>query len=318
VRLVFLGTPQFACPALDALHAAGHEIACVVTQPDRPRGRGQRVSPSAVGLRAQQLGLPSRTLERGGRDALYRDLLALRPDAAIVVAFGHLIREPLLHGPRLGCLNLHASLLPRWRGAAPIQRAILAGDRETGVCLMQLEPELDTGPVFASVRTPIETEEDSEQLAARLSQLAARLLVAALPQLERGELHAVAQSESGVTHAPPLRKAEGSADLAKPAVEVGARIRALHPWPGVTLLHAGKRLKLLRATPVESALPEPGRLELVASELLLRCGQGALRLDRVQPEGRAAMSGPDYWRGAGARLGDRLAPLPDFAGAAPP
>jgi methionyl-tRNA formyltransferase len=317
VRLVFLGTPQFACPALQALHAAGHEIACVVTQPDRPRGRGQRVLPPAVRTLAQQLGLPARTLERGGRDALYRDLLALQPDAAIVVAFGHLIREPLLRGPRLGCLNLHASLLPRWRGAAPIQRAILAGDRETGVCLMQLEPELDTGPIFASVRTSIEAEENCEQLSARLADLAAGLLLSSLPRLAAGELRPTAQSVHGVSYAPPLRKAEGSGDPSRSASELAARIRGLYPWPGVTLLHSTKRLKLLRATPLAALAPVPGRLALVGSDLLLYCADGALRLDLVQAEGRSAMSGPDYWRGAGERLGDRLVPLSDFAGAAP-
>ena len=312
MRLVFLGTPQFACPSLSALHADGHEIACVVSQPDRPRGRGHRVSASPVRSLAEDLGLPNRTLERGRRDELYRELLQTQPDAAIVVAFGHLIREPLLHGPRLGCLNLHASLLPRWRGAAPIQRAIVAGDRETGVCVMQLQAELDTGPVFACERTAIAAEESAEELTQRLAVLAARLLVATLPRLDAEELRPTPQPTSGVTYAPALRKEEGSADLGQEASAVAARVRGLAPWPGVTLLHGTKRLKLLRVVATEHANPRPGQIESAGGELLLHCGRGALLLQTVQPEGRAPMSGPEYWRGAGFRLGDRLATLPDF------
>jgi len=312
VRLVFLGTPEFAVPSLRALHEAGHEIALVVSQPDRPRGRGQKLSPSALRRAAIQLGLANTTLERGQRDAVYQRILELQVDAAIVVAFGQLIRQPLLDGPRLGCLNVHASLLPRWRGAAPIQRAILAGDTQSGVCVMRLEAGLDTGPVYARESTPIAPDENAGALHDRLATMGAALLVRTLASIQHDALEAVPQSERGVTHAPMLEKCEGSADFRASAEQIARRVRAFVPWPGVTVLHGERRLKLLEVETLEGG-GEAGRLRLDEQRIpIVSCGQGSLRLSRVQPEGKAAMDGAAYWRGAGSAFGDRLLPLPDF------
>lgn len=313
MRIVFLGTPEFACPSLRALVDAGHELPLVVSQPDKVRGRRQKPQPTPVRALAQELELPNTTLERGGRDALYRRILDLEPDAAVVVAFGHIIREPLLRGPRLGCINVHASLLPRWRGPAPIHRAIVAGDAETGVGIMALEEGVDTGPVFLSRSTPIGPDETTADLHDRLAALGAEALVETLAGLAAGTLEAEEQDPEAATHAPLLRREEGSVDFAASARRVHDRIRGLFPWPAVTVLHGGRRLKLLSTSVDPAASGQPGEvLEVDAEGFLVACGEGGIRLRRVQPEARAAMDAADYVRGYDLTPGTVLTPLPGF------
>ncbi len=317
MRLVLLGTPEFACPSLRALLAAGHELALVVTQPDKPRGRGQQPSPTPVKALAAARGLPVAMLERGARTPTYQRILELAPDCVVVVAFGHLVREPLLSSPPLGCLNVHASLLPRWRGAAPIQRAILAGDRITGVTTMRLEAGLDTGPIYLAQPAPIGEDETAGELNERLAALGALLLVRTLEGLAAGTLAPTPQSQAGVTHAPPLRKAEGTVDFAWSAQRVHDTVRALHPWPRATALHGVHRLGLAHTRRLRAPLTPsrqdaaPGTvLQLDAAGMDVACGDGSVRIGQVQPEGGRWMDPASYARGHGLQPGDVLRPLP--------
>ncbi len=243
MKIIFMGTPEFSVPVLDALHRT-HEIVAVYCQPPRPAGRGKADRPSPVQVRAEALGLPVRhPVSLRSQDAI-RDLAALRADVAVVVAYGLILPQAVLDAPRLGCLNIHASLLPRWRGAAPIQRAIMAGDRETGVCIMQMEAGLDTGPVLMREAVEIGPHETTADLQDRLSTLGARLIADAL---ERLPLPAVPQPPEGVTYAAKIDKAEARVDWTRPAVEVDRLIRGLSPFPGAWVDVNGERVKLLRS-----------------------------------------------------------------------
>ena len=286
MRLAFMGTPPFAVPTLRALAEAGHELVAVYAQPPRPAGRGQKLRPSAVQMAAEALGLPVRcpvTLKEAQTQA---DFAALDLDAAVVVAYGLILPRAVLAAPRLGCLNLHGSLLPRWRGAAPVQRAIMAGDAETGVCAMVMEAGLDTGPVLDSLATPIGRDETAGELTERLAILGAPLMVRALAGLADGSLVPTPQPASGVTYAHKIEKAEAPIDWTRPAAAVHAQVRGLSPSPGAFTLLDGQRLKVLTAT-VETGEGKPGTL--LDDGLLVACGSGALRLQRVQREGRAAV-----------------------------
>ena len=304
LRLAFMGTPEFALPTLRALLEAGHEIACVYTRAPRPAGRGQRERPSPVHAAALERGLAVRT-PRTLKDAEeQRAFAALGLDCAVVVAYGLILPVPVLEAPRLGCVNLHASLLPRWRGAAPINRAILAGDRETGVAAMLMDAGLDTGPVLLEQRTPIGPDETAGDLHDRLAEMGAPLMVAALDGLASGALVPRPQPTEGVTYAPKIEKSEARLDWRRPAVEVHRQIRGLSPYPGAWFEHAGARIKALRATLAEGA-GAPG--EALDDRLTIACGEGAVRLTELQREGRAALPAESFLRGlpipAGVRLG---------------
>jgi methionyl-tRNA formyltransferase len=302
VRLVFMGTPDFALPALDALVGAGHEVACVYTQPPRPAGRGQRPRPSPVEARAGALGVPVRNPRslRGG-DA-QTDFAALRAEVAVVVAYGLILPPAVLAAPARGCLNIHASLLPRWRGAAPIQRAVMAGDAVTGVSIMAMEAGLDTGPVLMREAVPIGPRDTSGDLHDRLAALGARLIVAALARLD--DLVPEPQPKAGVTYAAKIDKAEARVDWTRPAAEVDRLIRGLSPFPGAWTGIGGERVKLL-GSELADAAAAPG--EVLDDRLTVACGQGAVRLLRLQRAGKGAVDAQAFLRGfplpVTARLG---------------
>ena len=299
-----MGSPAFALPALQALMAAGHEIACVYSQPPRPAGRGRQERRTPVHAFAADAGIAVRTpksLKRGEEQAVFA---ALNLDAAIIVAYGLILPKPILNAPRIGAFNLHASLLPRWRGAAPIQRAIMAGDCVTGVQVMRMEEGLDTGPVLASAGTAIEFDDTAATLHDRLAGMGASLLVETLAKLERGEAVETAQAEAGVTYAHKITPAETRIDWARPARDIDCMIRGLSPAPGAWFEMDGVRVKALMSR-LGCGQGAPG--EALDDALLIACGEGAVRLQRLQREGRGALDADAFLRGQKAPAGARLA-----------
>ena len=306
LRLVFMGSPEFSLPVLEALIGAGHEIAAVYTAPPRPAGRGQKEKPSAVHAFAAARGLRVLTpesLASAEEQAAFQALFkAGGADGAAVVAYGLILPKAVIETPRLGCLNVHASLLPRWRGAAPIQRAILAGDGETGVTIMKIDEGLDTGPILLAEPVPITAETTAEALHDELAGLGARLMLEALDGLAAGTLTPVPQAEDGVTYAPKLTRGEGRLDWTRPAAELERQVRALNPWPGVWFEHAGDRIKVLSAEAAEDGpdpAGEPGALigEVLGGALGVACGSGVLRLKKVQRQGKEPRDGAAFLRG---------------------
>jgi len=301
MKLAFMGTPDFAVPVLAALIEAGHDIAAVYSQPPRPAGRGHQERPSPVHAFAAERGLTVRTpksLKSADAQTAFGDLGL---DAAVVAAYGLILPPAILEAPAFGCLNVHASLLPRWRGAAPIQRAILAGDAETGVTIMQMDAGLDTGAMLLKGAVPITATTGAQGLHDALAALGARLIVAALARLP--ELVPEAQPSEGVTYAAKLDKDEGRIDWTLPAAQLDRLVRALNPWPGVWCDLAGERLKVLEARPAKGS-GAPGTV--LAAPLRVACGDGALELSRVQRAGRAPMSAEDLLRGFAVPVGSRL------------
>jgi len=298
LRIAFMGTPDFSVPALAELIAAGHDVVAVYSQPPRRAGRGMAETPTPVHAFAQAQGIEVRTptsLKSEDEQRAFRDLDL---DVAIVAAYGLILPQAILDAPRLGCLNIHASLLPRWRGAAPIQRAIMAGDTETGVAIMQMEAGLDTGPVLLAEHTPIGTTETAGELHDRLSAIGAGLMVRALAALERGSLDATPQPDDGVTYAAKIDKAEARIDWSRPAQELDWHIRGLSPFPGAwcDVARDGKqhRLKVLRAHVVESKGPPGTALD---DQLTIACGDSALQLDTVQRAGKGVQQADEFLRG---------------------
>lgn len=286
-----MGTPDFAVPALDALAAAGHEIAAVYSQPPRPAGRGKALRPSPVHARALEMGLEVRT-PASLRDAEAQAAFAAPgADVAVVAAYGLILPRPVLDAPRLGCLNIHGSLLPRWRGAAPVQRAILAGDKQTGVQIMQMEAGLDTGPVRATARTAIDGKTAGE-LTGELSRLGARLIVDVLA--DPAAFPAQAQAEAGVTYAAKIDKAEARLDFAAGAAHAERQVRAFNPSPGAFFLLDGERFRVLSAQ-VEAQSGPPGAV--LDDALLVGCGKDSLRPLVLQRAGKGAMSAAELLRG---------------------
>ena len=296
MRVIFMGTPDFSVAALDAIHAA-HDVVCVYTQPPRPAGRGKQPRPSAVHARADALGLPVRHPTSLKDAQAQADFAALGADVAVVVAYGLILPQAVLDAPRMGCLNIHASLLPRWRGAAPIQRAIMAGDKETGVCIMQMEAGLDTGPVLLRETTPIGPDDTAQTLHDRLSQMGAGLIVRTLDHLP--DLTPQPQPETGVTYAAKIDKAEARIDWTRPADEIARHIRALSPFPGAWCDTPFGRLKLLNA----QAVDETGAPGEVLSGLTIACGNGAVQVTDVQREGKRAMAAAELLHGSGPLTG---------------
>lgn len=289
MRVIFMGTPDFSVPALRAI-AARHQVVAVYSQPPRAAGRGQKPRPSPVQRAAEDLWLTVRT-PASLRDAADRaDFAALYADVAVVVAYGLILPQAVLDAPRLGCLNIHASLLPRWRGAAPIHRAIMAGDAETGVAIMQMQAGLDTGPVLAEARTAIGAQDTTADLHDRLSGMGADLIV---DTLDRLPLPAVPQAESGVTYAHKIDKAEARIDWTQPAEAVDRQIRGLSPFPGAWCLVEGERVKLLRSRLV----PGSGAPGAVLSGFTIACGSGAVEVLEAQREGKRPMPAAEVLRG---------------------
>jgi methionyl-tRNA formyltransferase len=301
MKLIFMGTPDFAVPALEALIAAGHEIACVYSQPPRASHRGMQIRKSPVHLAAEAHGIDVRTpinFKGGPEIAAFRDLEA---DAAVVAAYGLLLPKSLLNGTRRGCFNIHASLLPRWRGAAPIQRAIMAGDAETGVCIMKMEEGLDTGPVCTRAAVPITAATTAGMLHDELSALGARLIVEVL---NKSDVNCVPQSADGITYASKITRAETRIDFNKRAIEVRNHIHGLSPFPGAWFEAKGHRIKIL-ACAVSEAAGAPG--VILDGQLTIACAAGAIRPLQLQREGKATMPVDAFLRGFALPQGTQLA-----------
>jgi methionyl-tRNA formyltransferase len=308
LRCIFMGTPDFAVPSLARMLEDGHEIACVYTQPPRPAGRGMAERKSPVHQFAETHAIEVRTPKSLRGEAEQAEFAALGADVAVVVAYGLILPGPVLAAPRLGCFNLHASLLPRWRGAAPIQRAIMAGDAETGVAVMRMAAGLDTGPVCLTERMAITAGMTAGELHAELSGRGARLMVAAMARLQAGTLDCRSQSETGVTYAAKIDKAEAHIDFARPAAAVLNHIHALSPWPGAwTMLPLeGRplRLKILKAEAAEGH-GRPG--EVLDRRFTIACAEGAIRPVSVQREGKGQMDLDDFLNGTKLEPGTLLA-----------
>ena len=304
LRLAIMGTPDFAVPILQALLAAGHQMAAVYSQPPRPSGRGHRPQPSPVQRAAEAAGIPVHTPAKldAAEQGKFR---ALALDAAVVAAYGLILPKLVLEAPRFGCLNVHASLLPRWRGAAPIQRAILAGDRETGVTIMQMDEGLDTGPILLAESIPIGPDTTAAGLHDQLATIGARLIVQALAGRADGTLSPCPQPAEGVTYAKKLARDEGRLDWRKSAAQLERAVRALNPAPGVWFERGGERIKVLAAIAAASGVAAPPGTVLDAA-LTIACGSGALRLTRMQRAGRAVVDAEAFLRGYALRPGERL------------
>lgn len=302
MRLAFMGTPEFAVPSLDALVAAGHEVAAVYTQPPRPANRGKKLTPSAVQTRAEELGLPVRSPLSLRTAEAQAEFAMLNLDAAVVAAYGLILPQTILDAPKYGCLNVHGSLLPRWRGAAPVQRAILAGDRTTGVMVMQMEAGLDTGPVRATTEIEIGSKTTGE-LTAELAELGAELMVIVLQDMAAHP--AIAQSEDGVTYAAKIDKSETRIDFSAPAETVERQIRAFNPAPGAWFEYESERYRILEAQVVPGQPRISG--EVLDDTLTIACGANTIRPTLIQRAGKPAMQTADLLRGKPIAPGTILA-----------
>ena len=301
MRIIFMGTPDFSVPVLDALVDSGQEIAAVYCQPPRPAGRGKKDRPTPVHARAEALGLQVRHPVSLKSPEAQAEFAALQAEVAVVVAYGLILPQAILDAPVRGCLNIHASLLPRWRGAAPIHRAIMAGDAETGVCIMQMEAGLDTGPVLLREATPIGATETTAQLHDRLSALGAAAVVRALGQLD--DLTPQVQPEDGVTYAHKIDKAEAALDWSADAVAVDRQIRGLSPFPGAWFDHDGVRIKVLGS---RLATGQGAAGKVLDDALTVACGTGAVQLTRLQKAGRGAQDATEFLRGTALPAGSQL------------
>jgi methionyl-tRNA formyltransferase len=291
MRVIFMGSPEFSVPVLNELVAAGHEIACVYCQPPRPAGRGKKDRPTAVHARAEELGLQVRHPLNFKDPADVADFAALDADVAVVVAYGLILPQSLLDAPKRGCLNIHASLLPRWRGAAPIHRAILEGDAETGICIMQMEAGLDTGPVLLQLEVGIEPDDTTATLHDRLSEIGATAIVDGLFALDH--LTPKVQSAEGVTYAKKIDKAEAKIDWTQTAQQIDRQIRGLSPFPGAWATYAGERIKFHMSKPVQGS----GRAGEVLEGFTIACGQGAVEILTAQRTGKRAMPAEEVLKG---------------------
>lgn len=307
MKLIFMGTPDFSVPTLRALHGAGHEIAAVYTQPPRPAGRGKREQKSAVHKVANELGLPVRTPKSLKNPTSQNELSALHADCAVVVAYGQILPQAVLDAPRLGCINIHASLLPRWRGAAPIHRAVMAGDRETGVCVMQMEAGLDTGPVLTSACVEIFAHATTQTLHDKLADLGASLINEALEGLDHGTATAIPQPGEGVTYAHKIDKVEARIDWSESAAHIDRMVRGLYPFPGAWTTIGGERVKILSGRPIDRNQTDTSDGTTMTDALLVACGSGAYQIETAQRAGKSSAHREDFLRGfpvpAGTRLG---------------
>jgi methionyl-tRNA formyltransferase len=297
MKIAFLGTSEFAVPALKALVEAGHDVVAVYTRAPKPAGRGQQERKTPVHMLADTLALAVRTPKSLKSDAEAEAFRALDLDAAVVVSYGHILTRTFLEAPVLGCVNIHGSLLPRWRGAAPIHRAILAGDAETGVTTMLMDEGLDTGPMLLAERTPISSADTAETVHDRLATLGATLIVSTLDGLVRKSIDPTPQPEEGVTYAHKLGKEEGVLDWRRPAAELERKVRAFHPWPGTSFELNGERIKVLEAS-LALASGAPGTLSIARDGCpVVACGSGGLKLLRLQRPGKSAVAADAFLRG---------------------
>lgn len=295
-RIVFMGSPEFAIPSLKAL-ARHYQVVGVVTQPDRPSGRGRTLTPPPVKVVAQELGIETIQPNRLRDAGVWEKLLGWSPDVIVVAAFGQILRQNVLDLPPYGCVNVHASLLPRWRGAAPIQAAILHGDKVSGVSIMKMDAGIDTGPILSQRSIPIETDDDALSLGNRLAVIGSELLLETLPAYLRGEITPQIQDESQATYAPMLKKEEGELDFTQPAEYLERKIRAFFPWPGAFLIWEGNILKVKRAAVLtQSSLPQ-GKRSVVNGLPAIGTSEGVLLLREVQPAGKKWMNGKEFLRG---------------------
>ena len=295
-RIVFMGSPEFALPTLKAL-LTNYHIAGVVTQPDRPAGRGRTLKPPPIKTLANEYNLPVIQPMSLKEPEAIAQLHSWEPDLIVVAAFGQILRSPVLNLPPHGCINVHASLLPRWRGAAPIQAAILHGDKQTGVTIMRMDPGVDTGPILSQRATPITDEQTAGTLSPHLAELGAQLLIESLPVYLNGELLPQPQDESLATYAPMLKKVDGQLDFDKPAADLARLVRAYNPWPGAFTSWGAGRLKIHRAHAINSASPGAGKRVIHNEQAAFGTTQGILVLDEVQPAGKKAMPGEFFLRG---------------------
>ncbi|WP_415776487.1 methionyl-tRNA formyltransferase [Sneathiella sp. HT1-7] len=303
MRLAFMGTPEFSAHILRALIGSPHEVVCVYSQPPRRAGRGKKLMPSAVHQLAEAEGLPVRTPASLKSPEVQAEFAELNLDAAIVVAYGLILPQAILDAPKYGCLNLHASLLPRWRGAAPIQRAIMAGDEETGIAVMQMEAGLDTGPVLSEARVPITAETTAGVLHDALADVGGTLMLGTLGKLGSPDVVATPQAADGITYAEKISKSEAEIDWGRSAIELDRHIRGLNPAPGAYFEYQGQRIKLLSAMPVDGD-GAPG--EALDDQLTIACGEGALRLITLQPAGKSAMNAAAFLNGRPIAKGEVL------------
>ena len=308
MRIIFAGTPPFAALALEALLRAGHQVPLVLTQPDRPAGRGMALAASAVKQVALLHDLPLQQPASLKSEEARQLIQQAAADVMIVAAYGLILPPAILDAPRLGCLNIHASLLPRWRGAAPIQRALWAGDLETGITIMQMDAGLDTGPTLLSRTLTINGDDTAQTLHDKLAALGAGLIVEALTALEHNELHPTPQPAEGVTYAAKIVNREAEIDWRRPAIELECAVRALNPAPGATALIEGKTIKIWRAALVPDASGQPGQILAADSEsIVVACGHGALRLLELQKPGGKRLPVADFLRGFPLQAGARFA-----------
>jgi methionyl-tRNA formyltransferase len=312
IRIIFFGTPAFAVPTLDALLQSRHHVVGVVTQPDRPHGRGQKTTAAQVKARAVAVGLPILQPDSLREDLFLRQLRGLQGDLGVVAAYGRILTDAVLALPRLGLINVHASLLPRHRGAAPVHRAIIAGDRETGITIMRVVKALDAGPMLATARRPIALDETSDEVERDLARLGAQLLTTTIDALTRSGVHETPQDDSAATYAPRLTKEDGIVDWTRPAGRLHNQIRGLHPWPHAFTFLAGMRLILLRSAPLSGAhTSQPGTiLEAAGDRLIVAAGEGTVQLLRIQAEGKRAMTPREFLAGHRVSPGDCLTAVP--------
>ena len=311
LRIVFFGTPAFAVPTLRRLLSSPHQLVAVVTQPDRPRGRGQHVTFSPIKEVAVAAGVPVLQPERLKVPEFSEPFRALDPDLAVVAAYGRIIPAAVLEIPKHGMINVHASILPKYRGAAPVHRAVMAGETETGVSLMQLVCELDAGPVFDVVRTPIHPDETSSDVEARLAELGAELCLKTVADIAAGRAVAVPQDAPDATYAPRITKEEGAIDWTLPARVIHNRVRGLYPWPHASTSAAGARVLVMKTAissdPVPPRIPPGTTFRASGDQLLVATGDGALQILQLQPEGRRAMSAREFLAGRHLTAGFRFA-----------
>lgn len=310
MKLIFMGTPDFSVPSLRALHSEGHSILAVYTQPPRPAGRGKHEQKSAVHKAADELGLLVRTPKSLKDAVIQKELSALCADCAVVVAYGQILPQAVLDAPKLGCINIHASLLPRWRGAAPIHRAVMAGDAQTGVCIMQMEAGLDTGPVLKAEQIPISAQSTTLELHDRLADLGASIVGAVLASIESGTATPVPQPADGVTYAHKIDKAEARIDWTKSAAQIDRQVRGLFPFPGAWTNIDGERVKILAGSPVDQLAPnekpETKAGQTLTDTMLVACGENAFQIETAQRAGKGAMQRKDFLRGFPVPTGKQL------------
>ncbi len=300
-RLVFMGSPEFAVPVLRS-RSESYPIAGGVTQPDRPAGRGRELTPPPVKMLARTLGLSVIQPQKLRQPEAVQQLAAWAPDLIVVAAFGQILRQEVLDLPLYGCINVHASLLPRWRGAAPIQAALRYGDSQTGVTIMRMDPGVDTGPILRQKATPITEDDTAGTLSERLSRIGAALLLEVLPDYLAGKLQPVPQDDEGATYAPMLKKEDGELDFTQPAAELERRVRAFNPWPGAFTMVKGQMLKIHRASVAESDGEHksmmPGQPAIYQGKPAFATSKGLLVLEELQPAGKKPMPGKNFLQGA--------------------